>query len=138
MDNIIVWNDSYSVGHDDLDSQHKKLVDIINSLSIEAEKETAEAVEFLLNSLAQYTVYHFTYEESLFEQAGFPETQEHKRTHREFINRVLMWREIFESGKEIDLEAIASYLRKWLIGHICIIDKQMVAWMDGVPEQKKA
>jgi hemerythrin-like metal-binding protein len=74
MDGImgrIDWDDSFSVDHEELDTQHKKLVELYNELhetllhgSIEATTATRARI---LNSLVEYVDYHFKFEEDYLE-----------------------------------------------------------------------
>lgn len=125
----IIWTDAFSVGSDDIDSQHQKLVKLINWLSSEISSDSQASVEQLLNSLAHYTVYHFGYEDELFEKAGYPATHAHKKEHKRFVDHILLIRERYENGGEVNLEALADYLRTWVTNHICKSDKQMVKWL---------
>lgn len=127
---LLQWCESYSVGHEDLDSQHRKLLDIVNSLTRMVSDTSSSSILFILDSLSQYTVYHFTYEEQYFEENQFPGIEQHKEKHREFLNQVLLWRELFESNTPPNLAEISKYLRSWLINHISIADKKMVKWID--------
>ena len=65
---ICTWNSEYSVGIDQIDKQHQKLVLLINTL-FDAMKEGKgkERQGHILNELVQYTDYHFKCEEELFE-----------------------------------------------------------------------
>ncbi len=125
----LVWSEEFSVGSEDIDSQHQKLISLINWLSTEVTHKTPGTIEHLLNSLAHYTVYHFGYEEELFRKAGYPDAKQHQQEHTAFIDRILVIRERFEQGSEVDLEALAVYLQQWVVRHICISDQKMMAWL---------
>ena len=74
---LIEWSEEFSVGHQDIDGQHKCLLDIVNTLALEIEQPSAKSLESILNSLVQYTAHHFSYEELIFKDAG---TLSHPRT----------------------------------------------------------
>lgn len=125
----LTWKKDYSVGSEDLDDQHKRLIYIINEFSLYSEKNYRDAVLQLLNSLSNYTIYHFNYEEELFEREGYPATYEHKLLHRKFIDQLLNFREDYESGKTLSGEELVAFLRRWIVNHICHHDKEMMQWI---------
>jgi len=54
------WDEKYSVNVDEIDEQHKKLVDLIKQLHDSLEDGSAsETVGEVLNEMAEYTEYHF-------------------------------------------------------------------------------
>ena len=78
------FDDSLVTGNEMIDSQHKVLIEKINDLvaSCEEKKDKLNAVR-LLNYLADYTEFHFSAEEKLQEEIGYPGIEEHKKKHDE-------------------------------------------------------
>ncbi|TQV85357.1 bacteriohemerythrin [Aliikangiella coralliicola] len=117
---LIQWSHQYSIGIPSIDAQHKNLVEMINRLNIAmAQGETASVVANILAGLTEYTRVHFAFEESLFEQYGYPETKEHIQKHSRLIARVEQFKIDFEQDASgaISLE-IMQFLTHWLTGHI--------------------
>ena len=135
---LIEWSEEFSVGHQDIDGQHKCLLDIVNTLALEIEQPSAKSLESILNSLVQYTAHHFSYEELIFKDAGYPESPSHKSSHRNFVMRVLELKERFEQGQEVDVKKLYEYLTHWLLTHICVSDKKTFAWIDQQQNKKLA
>ncbi len=72
------WGPKLILGIEEIDGQHKKLVSLINQLHKAMKlKKGSQNSGKILNSLADYTVYHFGYEEDLFEKYSYPGTAEH-------------------------------------------------------------
>ena len=67
-DEYMSWSDDLSVGLQEIDEQHKILITLINRLFTEAimQKADQSVVSKILNELVQYTIVHFSVEESLF------------------------------------------------------------------------
>ena len=68
----IEWSEKYELGIDKIDTQHKRLVSIINRLE-EAWRENkhSDTVKTIFQSLRDYTNYHFSFEEMAMERNRF-------------------------------------------------------------------
>lgn len=124
-DNFIEWGPQFSVGIQEIDEQHKRLVSMVNSL-YKAFKEGTErqVIASILNGLVEYTVYHFGTEEKYFEQFGYPEAEVHKKIHADLTRKVLAFKEKFDEGKATVSIELLKFLKDWLTNHICITDKK--------------
>ena len=74
-------------------------------------------VKQILDNIIDYTQSHFTFEESLQEEAGYNYRVPHKRVHDLFIKKIESYRDRFEMGQSIEGE-LHEVLSKWLINHI--------------------
>lgn len=122
-ENLVQWEEGYSLGLEQIDEQHKTLFTIMNRLW-SAIVRRAEAVEMdtILGELEQYTVSHFTAEETFMRAAGFSGFEDHKKQHEDFIARLQGARAGAQSGKHISLELL-HFLRDWLVNHIMVQDR---------------
>ena len=116
---LFAWDNSYSVGVQDLDLQHKKLVDTLNQLHQDMlNRHSREETGVLLNQLATYTVDHFITEERYFARTQYPKMGEHKRQHAELTAQVKDYITRYNRG-EISLDIhLLDFLCKWLMNHI--------------------
>jgi hemerythrin-like metal-binding protein len=125
---LIEWNDSLSVELDCIDEQHKKLVDILNSLhGSSASTKDPEAVKNILNDLVEYTVYHFGFEESLLREHHYPDFDNHLLAHQALVAQVGKFNEDFQAGRAKLSSDLFKFLRSWLNGHIRGTDKRYSA-----------
>lgn len=124
---LIQWDDSLSIDVAVIDTQHRKLIDIINGLhEAMTQGKGKEVVEKVLNELISYTKTHFSTEERYFAQFGYADAPNHMKNHAEFIGKVADFKEKFDAGKlGISLE-IMNFLSSWLQKHIKGTDKQYV------------
>ena len=84
----VEWQDAYCIDVDEIDVQHRKLLSIVNEFFDVATGHPADypiKVGRCLKKLADYTHYHFASEEMLMEQYQFPNIQQHKEEHANFI-----------------------------------------------------
>lgn len=116
---IMRWTDSLSVGISSIDNQHKRLIDLINTLFSEMNSGNSKhAVSSALTKLIEYTGSHFAYEEELFIKHGYPDKNTHMRIHKNLVSQVLDFQKQFDSGEaDVSLE-LMEFLKDWLIKHI--------------------
>ena len=82
------WVPDYNTGIDVIDDQHKRILDYINEIDgIDANTDRAR-IKQILENIIDYTQSHFTFEESLQEEAGYKYRVPHKRVHDLFIKRL--------------------------------------------------
>ena len=111
------WIPEYNTGIEVIDEQHRRILDYINEIdSIGANTDRAR-IRSILNNIIDYTQSHFTFEESLQEEAGYKYRVPHKRVHDLFIKKIESYRDRYEQGHAIESE-LHDILSKWLINHI--------------------
>ena len=121
---FIEWKNTYSVGIEKIDNQHKELVGHLNDL-YEALKvgKGKDVLDSVLDGLVDYTKAHFSTEESLMKLYKYPGYDEHKHKHQKMTERVLQFKEKFNSGELSNPLQITTFLRDWLNKHIMETDK---------------
>ena len=121
---LIIWNETLSTDIPIIDDQHKKLIDKINKFyDCIHESHTHCNLDLLLDSLIDYTYYHFDTEERFFDKYAYPDKILHKLEHEEFKERINEYfHSLIEDKEHIAMEVL-SYLNNWLLHHIMHIDK---------------
>ncbi len=123
---LIPWNDSLSVGIQEIDEQHKVLVDLLNELHRAiTEHHGSDAAIGILDRLVEYTRIHFSVEESLMRVLDYPGYEEHKQHHEQLIEQVYELRGKVGNGKHISFELL-HFLKSWLTRHILEDDRDYV------------
>lgn len=124
---LIVWDLSmYSVGVKEIDRQHGILVQLINRLDQGLKKKISKGtLEDITNYLADYTVFHFGYEEKLLSDHEYNALPGHKIAHQNFVKKVQHYQQQLKT-QEANLVAgeILDFLKNWLLDHIQKTDKQ--------------
>jgi hemerythrin len=130
MATFIDWKEFYSVGHPNIDLQHREILDIINDLygAMAFNKENMVLGD-LLERLVAYTMNHFTLEEKIMEEHGFPRLAEHKRLHYLMAQKTRKMRGDFDS---LSGKALLNYLKDWWTNHILLEDKQYAPYLTQV------
>lgn len=126
---IFPWDDHFNTGLEEVDSQHRRLVALINLLASHVAYGSAQAeLDRIFDELKDYTVYHFSTEESIWRQYLADEQTEatHRQVHAGFINTIAALRasQGDRPAREVAEEAL-SFLARWLASHILEADRHM-------------
>jgi methyl-accepting chemotaxis protein/hemerythrin len=122
---LMTWDESLSVSIDEIDDQHKVLVDMINGLHEAMRSRKGEKVlAGLVDALKKYTVEHFGVEERYMEKYKYPGYLNHKKEHERFVAKVLEFESAFKDGKTSLTMDVMRFLKDWLVGHIKGVDKK--------------
>ena len=116
---FIKWRNSFSVGIDIIDEQHKKLIAIINELCVAQQQSTSQTIiSEILDELVDYTNYHFSYEEKMLEERKYPDLGDQMDEHKEFVTKIATLHfEKVEGNLLISIKTL-DYLKDWIINHI--------------------
>lgn len=128
---LITWNDNLSVNVAIIDSQHKKLVDMINELNDAMRQAKGSAVIGpIINGLVLYTQTHFQTEERYFDQYNYPDKERHKKEHAGFVAKVTEFKNGLDSGSLALSVPVMNFLGNWLWSHIKGSDKKYSAFFN--------
>ena len=121
---LIIWSDKFSVNVKAIDAQHKKLVELLNTVH-DAMKEGRgrEVIGETLDGLVDYTKVHFATEEKLLGNNDYPFFQGHKKIHDDMIKEVELLRLRYESGETMLSVDVMQFLKNWLTDHIMGTDR---------------
>ncbi|SOE01146.1 bacteriohemerythrin [Caenispirillum bisanense] len=116
----IEWTEDLKIGIPIIDADHKVLVSLLNQVfETVGDREEKATLGSVLNSLVDYTEYHFAREERLQEVAGYGGLAGHKALHRDLTAQVVAIRTRFEQDPEsVHGEEVLNFLRSWLVDHI--------------------
>lgn len=114
------WSKELETGIPVIDADHKVLVSLLNQVfETVGDAEEKATLGSVLNSLVEYTEYHFAREEKLQEVAGYEGLEAHKARHRELEQKVMDIRTRFdEDPNSVHAEEVLDFLRDWLVDHI--------------------
>ncbi|MBI4388772.1 MAG: bacteriohemerythrin [Nitrospinae bacterium] len=125
---LFSWDQSYSVGVNEIDNQHKQIFSFINQLYKAMMKgQGKEAMGKILDALVDYTATHFAYEERLMTQTGYGGYDEHLDKHKKLVAQVLEFQGQYKKGMADVNYDLFDFLKGWLRNHIHGIDKKYSA-----------
>ena len=115
----IIWDETLSVEVDEIDEDHRKLVDLFNILSHSVvEGDAADYIEAVLEELISCTIWHFKHEERLMLLYKYEGIVEHKAEHDELIDSVKELQKKFQKENKLLTNEDIEFLEDWLTSHI--------------------
>ena len=125
MSSVFQWKDSYSVKVSAMDTQHKKLFDLVNELhNAMADGHGKDMAGEVLNRLIDYTVTHFAAEEKLMEKHNYPALVSQRAEHKALTDKVIAFKKEFDAGTSNVTPQLMMFLQQWLRNHIQTVDQR--------------
>lgn len=115
------WSGDLLTGNKQIDTEHKELLNAINNLldACSVGKGRTE-VESTVKFLTSYTKTHFSHEEALQRKYNYPDYNNHKKEHTQFIETIEdIQRKLLSNGPSVILVGeVNSKVASWVIRHI--------------------
>lgn len=121
---LISWEKIYKVNIAELDDQHKKIVELLNTLSTLSTQNNNSTMRNVLSDLIDYTIYHFDTEEKYMLDHKYPFTENHSKEHADLRAEVQDIKKRYEHTKDIHVTEVYKFLKGWLVKHIMLSDKK--------------
>lgn len=130
----IHWDESFSIGNETIDTQHKKWIDLYNKVDkILLESSPTEFAKIkveALEEMKQYAIYHFLYEENFMKKIDYPDLPRHWRLHKDFDYKVFECIRKIEDDEIVLNSEIITVIRDWLVNHILTEDKKIQQYQE--------
>ena len=126
---LLKWDDSYLIGIEELDFEHKKLIEDINILQQELAGHVEKSnIERCLGEIFTRMQAHFALEEHVMVANGYPAYDEHKREHDKLLGSYTETMLNFMNSPGTDSgDLVENELNHWIVDHILTSDKKMSA-----------
>ncbi|HYD31425.1 MAG TPA: bacteriohemerythrin [Azospirillaceae bacterium] len=131
----IVWREKLSVGVEAIDSDHRTLIEHINTLdsAIHAQVYDSRAVAITLLRLIEYTKKHFEREERIMVSVQYPGYIEHHREHVKAVQAIgNLSKHFTEEPTKKNAEHIYQFTTDWLVNHIIMSDTKITPYTKTV------
>lgn len=133
----IGWTKEFETGVDILDAQHRRYVELLNDYLVKASDSTMapddKVIQLVeaLNVLRQSSEKHFSIEESIMNNAEFPDIEPHQEEHAYFIRHLQELSDNLETnGFSPELsQQVNYYIVEWFIQHILLLDMQLIDFL---------
>ncbi len=127
---IARWSEAYAVHIAEIDEQHQKLFVLLNRLADAMSVGKGPSVlGEVLSELIDYTSYHFSTEERLFQQHAYPGYEQHKKEHDELTAKTRKLKESFDQGNWMLTIDVLKFLTTWLSDHILKEDRKYAPFL---------
>ncbi len=123
------WRDDYSVENETIDAQHKKLVGMVNELyEAMSQGRGKQVITDLIKELYAYAKIHFSDEEAIMAEHGYPDLERHSEIHRRMMAKVQSLAAKHAAG-DLGTHEFARFLKDWLNKHILGTDQKYVPYI---------
>ncbi|MDB2425964.1 hemerythrin family protein [bacterium] len=121
---FFTWDDKYDLGVNDMNGEHKILIEKMNKLHDLNQAEAPKAeLRKAFDEFVNYTVKHFEDEEKYMESIDYPELRVHLIHHKNLLDKVTGFSNDFNRPEVTKLDdKFFKFLSVWLSAHICGID----------------
>ena len=132
MQKTYEWDPSLETGNKIIDAQHKSMIAALNNLISaydhgKAPLEIQKTIDFLV----EYIIKHFSDEEKLQEEHGYPDIIEHINGHIDLMNKVAaLTKNLDNEGYSNEfVEHTIRFMTEWITQHIKGDDFKLAAYI---------
>jgi len=124
---LIEWRDEFNTGVDEVDHEHKEIIDLINELHAAMGDNSSkdEVGRFLGDVFAKISA-HFALEETVMRKHNYDEYEDHKSDHENLLDEL---RDIMDDAEEDTGDhyktALAESVRDWFVNHFKTKDARL-------------
>ena len=132
----LVWTEHLSVGNAIIDSDHKKLITMVNGAEYMIKKRDGFALSQAFEQIEHWLRVHFANEEMIAQAVNFPFTKNNLE-HEYLLKAIHLMRDVM-TGKngvwdEDDAEHYSEFLSNWLTDHVINEDMLMKPVLQTYP-----
>ena len=123
------WQPFLSLGVEELDAQHKRLIAIANDFLDAARSGQADrAVRHAAAALLAHADEHFADEEAYMASIGYPDLDAHREKHRDLHTRAADLVQRLEASETVEPRTVDVLIKTWLLEHILGTDLEIAAF----------
>ena len=124
------WHERYRLNILAIDLQHRVLVDLTNELHRAAiESRDPEEIGYAMDELLRYIAFHFNYEETVLDEAGYPGLEAHREHHLELVKEFeALQTEVVRENLVLN-DKVMNFLQGWLTHHIVSDDRDYAPYV---------
>jgi hemerythrin-like metal-binding protein len=115
---LLQWKDSYSVGIEAVDYEHKELIELINRLYDElGAADYPLFASAFFGDLIKAISAHFALEERFMRERGYDQFPQHKADHERLLDDILGILDDFDRDEATNREDLSKRLDTWFSQH---------------------
>ena len=125
---LLEWSDSYLVGIEKLDIEHKDLINRLNQLHNKFYRRQGDRsrIESYLKDIHDRIQAHFTMEEGMMRDTDYPDFVQHKKEHDAFLGVIDNLINKYRTTPDYSFtQVLEDILRQWIGNHIAASDHKL-------------
>lgn len=123
---MLAWSFTYETGHDGIDAQHRELLLILNRLDASTRSgNDGTNSRKVMKALIDFVIDHFSFEEELMHDHGYPLADEHHAEHLNLVETLASYDLQLKANAEVNPRQLTASLYNWLMHHILDSDKKL-------------
>lgn len=121
---LLVWQDAWLLGIDNLDQDHMKMVQLINSL-IDQSPPDNTSIQQRVAALMKHLHRHFAAEEAFLRRIDYPDYCAHKHEHRLELSEITALTRALEDSAQRTVDIIIfREIKHWFLNHAVLEDRR--------------
>ncbi len=130
MTSTFVFDDRFRLGIAVIDQQHERFVAYLNDTWDALERgDSKDEFLHILNQLLDYVLEHFSTEEALMRQYGYPGLVEHRDAHNRTSDELFAFDMPLMVEEPEAARSFLNFLTDWLKHHILQVDRELAAFL---------
>jgi len=124
----MTWDDSFAIGIEAIDNQHKKIFEHLLALENSVNKRDPwHILRFFLSQLSEYMQFHLAVEEALLEIVGYPDRTSHCGSHAKLVDQIARLEEKLKQNPSG--ENLVGFFEDWFVRHVLSNDRDYAAYV---------
>lgn len=129
----LVWQSSQECGHPRIDAEHRQLFVLTNRLLEHMKDQQEHPAQFLecMENLFDVARHHFTFEELVLAELGYPELANHRQDHQLLLQKADQLMTAARAGTLGNDELLNFIIQELVVGHMSQADRRYFPLMKG-------
>lgn len=122
------WDDSFAIGIEAIDNQHKKIFEHLLALENSViKRDPWHILRFFVAQLSEYMQFHLAVEEALLEIVGYPDRSAHGDSHAKLVAQIASLEEKLKANA--NGESLVGFFEDWFIRHVLSSDRHYASFV---------
>ena len=124
--NLVEWRNEFRIGIEEVDFEHRELIELINQCFNEASQEDSHmAVMYFLGEIYSKISAHFALEEMHMKELNYDQYEDHKQDHERLLDDILDIMDEYRDTSNLNSEAFSKRLNEWFVDHFKTKDARL-------------
>lgn len=133
-DEVLIWTNDLRIGVDAIDNDHQVLFTLLNKVTHCSVSD--HEIDQLIESIVNFTAYHFQREEKIMEDSAHPDLHSHRLVHKDLLLQVHDLVGDWQAGRSpLELRRLKSFFHKLLSGQVTVEDAGIGDYSSGNDRQ---